>query len=128
MLDSLPHGDFTRVLVTLWAIWHARRKAIHEQNFQSPHATNHFINTYLRELNESRVKKKPTGSSTASTHLRRRRIPPVAGCCKIHVDGATSRTSNDGSISAVRRDDMGKYLKEICPRGNNKVIIYYLIS
>jgi hypothetical protein len=30
MLDSVPHPQFITLLVTLWAIWFARRKAIHE--------------------------------------------------------------------------------------------------
>jgi hypothetical protein len=33
---TLNHDDQIRVFVTLWAIWHARRKAIHEQRRQSP--------------------------------------------------------------------------------------------
>lgn len=36
LIDGLPHGDFTKVLVTLWAIRHACRKATHEQVFQLP--------------------------------------------------------------------------------------------
>ena len=30
VIKALSHADLTRVLVTLWAVWHARRKAIHE--------------------------------------------------------------------------------------------------
>ena len=30
VFHALPHEDLTRVVVTLWALWHARRKAIHE--------------------------------------------------------------------------------------------------
>lgn len=33
----LDGDDFTRLVVTAWAIWGARRKAIHEDIFQSPH-------------------------------------------------------------------------------------------
>lgn len=33
MIDSLWHEDFVKMLVTLWAIWTARRKAIHEGIF-----------------------------------------------------------------------------------------------
>jgi hypothetical protein len=35
LMKSLPHDQFTRVVVTLWAIWMARRKAIHEDIYQS---------------------------------------------------------------------------------------------
>jgi hypothetical protein len=33
LIESLPHVQFTRLTVTLWAIWTARQKAIHEDNF-----------------------------------------------------------------------------------------------
>jgi hypothetical protein len=35
--SSVPHEQVTWMCVTAWAIWHARRKAIHEGLFQSPH-------------------------------------------------------------------------------------------
>jgi hypothetical protein len=43
LIETLSHEVFTRVLVSLWAIWTARRKAIHEQIFQSPLLTSLFI-------------------------------------------------------------------------------------
>jgi hypothetical protein len=33
MRETLDHSKFIKVLVTLWAIWTARRKAIHEGLF-----------------------------------------------------------------------------------------------
>ena len=36
MTEILPQEDVIRVAVTLWAIWYARRKAIHENVYQSP--------------------------------------------------------------------------------------------
>jgi len=50
LIESLPHEQFTRLTITLWAIWTARRKAIHEEIFQSPLSTHGFINSYLEEL------------------------------------------------------------------------------
>jgi hypothetical protein len=44
LLESLPQDQFTRMTVTLWAIWTARRKAIHEDIFQSPLST-HGLST-----------------------------------------------------------------------------------
>jgi hypothetical protein len=32
-MDTLKPDDQNTAFVTLWAIWHARRKAIHEQHF-----------------------------------------------------------------------------------------------
>ena len=43
-------SDFVRLIVTIWAIWGARRKAIHEDIFKSPSATDGFINSYLADL------------------------------------------------------------------------------
>lgn len=43
MMGSLKEGDFVLLLVTLWSIWWARRKAIHEQEFHSPLSTFSFI-------------------------------------------------------------------------------------
>jgi hypothetical protein len=36
MFETMKPDDLTRMLVTLWAIWHARRKAMHEEIYQSP--------------------------------------------------------------------------------------------
>jgi hypothetical protein len=37
--SSLPQDDLVRVAINMWAIWYARRKAIHEGIFQSPLST-----------------------------------------------------------------------------------------
>jgi homogentisate 1,2-dioxygenase len=36
MIETMPHDQFTRMVVTIWATWTARRKATHEEVFQSP--------------------------------------------------------------------------------------------
>jgi hypothetical protein len=43
VLSSLPHEERVRVVVTMWAIWHVRRKAIHENIFEGPLSTHGFI-------------------------------------------------------------------------------------
>lgn len=45
-----PFADLTRVLVTMWAMWLARRRAIHGDQFQSPMSTHCFISKFLDEL------------------------------------------------------------------------------
>ena len=42
--------DYVKALVALWAVWWVRKRAIHEQEFQSPLSTLCFINNYLAEL------------------------------------------------------------------------------
>jgi hypothetical protein len=48
-METLSRDDFACVVVTLWAIWYARRKIIHEEIF-SPLSTHLFIENYLRDL------------------------------------------------------------------------------
>ena len=51
LIESLTQDQFALLSITLWSIWYARRKAIHEGIFQSPQATQTFINRYRDELN-----------------------------------------------------------------------------
>jgi hypothetical protein len=46
---SLNQRQFIEVLVTLWVIWWARRKIIHEGEYQSPLSMHAFINRYMAE-------------------------------------------------------------------------------
>jgi len=54
VMDTLPHDDLIRVVVTLGAIWHARRKAIHENIFQSPLSIHCFVDKYIAELEQTK--------------------------------------------------------------------------
>jgi len=51
LLDSVCHNSFTKLLITCWAIWGARRKAIHEGFFQSPFSIYTVINKLLESMN-----------------------------------------------------------------------------
>ena len=48
--EILDANAFVQMIVTLWAILGARRKAIYEDIFQSPLSTHGFITRYLTEL------------------------------------------------------------------------------
>jgi hypothetical protein len=77
MMETMPHDQFTRMIVTLWAIWTVRRKAIHEEVFQSPLSIHGFIDSFLRELGalaKPMVKKQTT--SPGVRILPRWRPPP----------------------------------------------------
>ena len=54
IMEKVSSSDFIRALVTLWAIWHARRKAIHENTFQSPAGTHLFVDRFISEISVSR--------------------------------------------------------------------------
>jgi hypothetical protein len=63
-METLTRDDSAKVAVTLWAIWFARRKILHEGEYQSPLSTHLFIERYLKDLTiaspsiQSEVKKK----------------------------------------------------------------------
>jgi ribonuclease HI len=108
MLNTMDHAGFIRMTITMWAIWHARRKVIHEEIYQSPLATHLFVEAFIRDLGDSKqVMVKPRGGVAAATP---RWIPPPLGCCKINVDGAVEKTRRRGSVGAVCRSQTGEYL------------------
>jgi hypothetical protein len=44
MIDEIgKKEDLIRLFVAMWAIWHAKQKAIHEDHYQSPMATMAFV-------------------------------------------------------------------------------------
>ena len=56
LMQMLSHDQFILTAVTLWSIWHARRKAIHESIFQSLQATYSSIGRFIAELDTIRTK------------------------------------------------------------------------
>jgi len=102
LIESLPHEQFTQLTITLWAIWTARRKAIHEEIFQSPLSTHGFINSYLEDLKS--IAKPPSGTPVHAVPVPRqaRWIPPPRAIPKINVDAAVSKTGG-GSSSLLPR-------------------------
>ena len=110
LIDMLPATDFIQVALTLWALWFSRRQALYEEIFQSPLATHHFIKRYIREMEDCKSKRSsaPNGQNQQQPSLGW--IPPPLGSVKIRVDGAVSRSQNEGSFSAVCRDASGLYL------------------
>ena len=102
LIESLTHDEFVLLSITMWSIWHARRKAIHEGIFQSPQATQTFINRYRDELYMIRPAVRQTSVTTAPSGPIRPKAPPT-GFAKIHVDAAV-RPGRGGSAAAVCRD------------------------
>lgn len=103
----LPTDMFQRLIVTLWAIWKARRKAIHEDIYQPPHSINGFINNYLRDLQFMKPRHQtPRGAAIARST---RWVKPCEGAAKINVDTAVSRRGY-GAVGAICRDQAGAFL------------------
>lgn len=105
---ALPQ-EFTLVIVTLWALWFARRQALHENIFLGPLSTYNFILKYIQELEECSPRKVSGGSPSVSARHPRWILPPE-GIEKIRVDGAVSRVGNFGSFSAVCRNSSGAFM------------------
>lgn len=111
MQDSVSEQEFKTILVTLWAIWWARRKAKHEEIFQSPLSTFNFVQNYIAELDlvPAKQKTKPIRDSVSRTVLKRWLKGPL-GVAKFNVDAAVSKNANFGVSVTICRDNHGKYL------------------
>lgn len=109
---SFPAHSYvtSQVPVTMWALWYARRQALHENIFQSPLSTHNFIMRYIRELEDCKPKKSAPHSAPNVVQPRQRWISPPPGFAKIRVDGAVSRDNLHGSFSAICRDSYGQFL------------------
>lgn len=108
-MKTLKHDDLILCLVTLWAIWSARRKAIHEGIFQSPLSTYAFVESMIRDLEVASVRCTPQTSNQSRSQVPRWIAPP-AGVVKINVDVAVRKQGNVGAAAAVCRSDAGQYL------------------
>jgi hypothetical protein len=109
LLETLSHEDFVRVTVTIWAIWTARRKAIHELIYQSPLSIFCFINSFLADLRLAHEVQKERGPSRQRPQLAKWVAPPP-GMCKVSVDAALSKTTIAGAVGAICRDEHGVFM------------------
>lgn len=106
--ESLPQEEFVTMIVTLWAIWHARCKVIHEGIYQTPFSTHSFITSYLADLRQI---KKPAATQRPAVPARPTGwIPPPAEHVKLNVDAAVSRAGGFGAIRTICRDSQGAFL------------------
>jgi hypothetical protein len=108
LMDILSHDQFTMLVVSLWAIWTARRKAIHEEIFQSLLSTHGFITSYLQELRQ--LAKPPSATPSSGRSREAQWIPPTNNLSKINVDAAVSKTEVRGAMAALCRSHDGVYL------------------
>lgn len=114
LFENLSHAQLIKFVVTLWAIWTARRKAIHEAIFQSPHAIFSFVKSFISELKILRVNV-PAGVGTRTAPVQTVRSSrgwkaPAVGVAKLQVDGVLARNGRRGPAATVCRDHTGKFL------------------
>jgi hypothetical protein len=107
VLSSLPHEERVRVVVTLWAIWHARRKVIHENIFQEPLSTRDFIDRSVTELGMTTT---TPGEAKQCGRSPLRWIPPPVGLVNINVDATVSKNSDQAALAAIARDVNGIFI------------------
>jgi ribonuclease HI len=110
MIESMGKDDLTRMLVTLWAIWHAKRKAVHEDIYQSPMATMGFVNNFLSDLAAVREEDQLQQRKPAPVPRQAAWIAPPEGRSKINVDAAVAKSEAKGAVAAVCRASNGTYL------------------
>nr|XP_020198524.1 uncharacterized protein LOC109784346 [Aegilops tauschii subsp. strangulata] len=113
MFNDLPQASMVKLVVTLWAIWSARRKAIHEGVLQSPHATHAFVTSFISELESLKtpvcVVQNAAMTSSGVRHTSTW-LAPAVGVVKIQVDGGQARNGRSGAAAALCRDHHGLYL------------------
>ena len=107
MSETLDTEAFQRLSISLWAIWSDGRKALHEGIFQSPHAINGFINSYLAELRSLETSPR-TGTSRAQPAAKIW-VPPPENHAKVNVDAAVSRSGRHGAVAAISRSGFGTF-------------------
>jgi hypothetical protein len=108
LMGSLSHDQFIELVVSLWAIWTAWRKAIHEDIFQSPISTHGFIMSYLKEIRQ--LAKTLSASPRVTRNREAEWIPLPSNQNKINVDAAVSKTGGKGASAALCRNSSGVYV------------------
>ena len=93
MIDTMKKDDLVRMLVTLWAIWHAKRKAIPEEIFQSPLSTICFVDRFLEDLTGVQETGKGQRGSCPARTIRNGWIAPPTGLSKVNVDSEVAKST-----------------------------------
>uniref|UniRef100_A0A453L8H0 RNase H type-1 domain-containing protein n=1 Tax=Aegilops tauschii subsp. strangulata TaxID=200361 RepID=A0A453L8H0_AEGTS len=107
----------------MWSIWWARRRAIHDDQYQSPLSTSVFITKFLGDLDlMAENKLRPTkvqhvmpkelhvtADNAATKATRPVWIPPTDFDVKINVDGGVS-CGRRGAAAVICRDKAGAFL------------------
>lgn len=93
----------------MWAIWWARRKAIHDNEYQSLMSTWCFVKKFLEDL-EIANNRQPKVHVTPIQRSEPKWIPPASETANFNVDGGLSRQGDRGAAAVVCRDDKGCYL------------------
>ncbi|XP_073362125.1 uncharacterized protein [Aegilops tauschii subsp. strangulata] len=110
LFDTMKENELATTLVTLWAIWWARRRAIHDEEFHNPISTFGFITKYLEEIEVPMKQKRAMKPDAHEARHSRLWSPLKPGWCKVSVDGGLSRDGRRGAAAAICRDERGHFL------------------
>ena len=107
MHDSLIHNEFNRMVVTLWAVWSARRKANHGETYQSLLSNHCFISSFLSDI---QILSKPAKERRNPLPRSCQWIPPLDDHVKFNVDATVSTAGGFGAPAAICRSVEGNFL------------------
>jgi hypothetical protein len=110
MMETMKTEDLTRMLVTLWAIWHAKRKAIPKDIYQSPISTIMFVDRFIDDLEMGTGNTLKRGGRKLAAARKPRWLAPPVGCTKANVDAAVARSGARGAVAAVYRSRDGVFV------------------
>src|SRR4051812_10548788 len=101
MLKKKVCGELITMVVTLWAIWHARRKSIHEDIHQTPMSTRMLVMRFIAELEGLPLAHQNVRQVLVSS--RSHAISNSTGCLvpTIQTAGGTDRNDNVGAAAAL---------------------------
>jgi hypothetical protein len=102
--------DLIRLFVTMWAIWHAKRKAVHEDHYQSPMATMAFVNRFIADLGKSKELGGGGGGGTKKKVQVKKWMAPPAGHMKINVDAAVAKSVPKEAVGVICRSPEGLFV------------------
>lgn len=97
------------MLVVLWMIWHARRKAIHEDFIKSSLSTKCFVDRFLADLEMIACPDVPRHSQRDAYEYPRWIALP-SEFAKINGDAVVSKNTSSRAVVVVARDINGTHL------------------
>ncbi|KAL4272451.1 hypothetical protein GQ457_13G023230 [Hibiscus cannabinus] len=105
LFDSFPMNRLVLLVITLWSLWYARNKKVHEANLQTPEQICAFIVSYCREL-ELIASKLHLISSTQNS-LWQAPDPPLV---KANFDASFSGVDRASWSGVVVRNSIGEIM------------------
>jgi hypothetical protein len=110
MCSNMAQVEGRLVLVTCWAIWQARRKAIYDGIFHSPLSIFNMVNKLLNELQTLEKYQMNGMCQQPKKVIIGHWMAHESGQFKVNIDAAVGRTSCIGTIGAICRDKHDNFI------------------